>query len=61
MATFAEKVSLAKQQRKHQKNLIEKLAKINETNKDLEKKNLNFDKDFLSEIQRQVDRKLELD
>ena len=50
MASFAEKVSLAKHQRKKQKNMIEQLAKINEANKEQEKKNLTMDKAFLSEI-----------
>lgn len=41
--------------------MIEQLSKINEANKDLERKNLNFDRNLLSETRRHVDKKIEID
>ena len=52
LAAFQEKVILAKQKRRIQKQLIEQLAKIQDTNADLERKNLNLDKDLLNETRR---------
>lgn len=49
LAVFQENASQIKQKRKVQKQMIEQLAKINEANKDLERKNMNLDKDILHE------------
>ena len=61
LTSFAEKVSYVKQMRKQQKILIEQLSKINETNKELEQRNQNLDRDLLQETQRQVEKKIELE
>ena len=54
-------MQLAKQKRRYQKHLIEQLSKINEANKDLERKNLNLDRILLNETRRHVDKKIEID
>jgi len=46
---FQEKVAQARAKRRHQKLLIEQLAKIEEANRDIEKKNQNLDKDLVQE------------
>lgn len=61
LEVFKEKVQDAKQKRKYQKHLIEQLSKINETNKDLERKNQNLDRVLLNETRRHVEKKIEID
>ena len=58
---FQEKVDMTKKKRRMQKLLIEQLAKINDLNRNLERKNSNLDRDFVNESRLHIERRFEID
>ena len=58
---FQEKVDMTKKKRRMQKLLIEQLAKINDLNRNLERKNSNLDRDLVNESRLHIERRSEID
>ena len=57
---FQEKVDMTKKKRRMQKLLIEQLAKINDLNRNLERKNSNLDRDLVNESRLHIERRFEI-